>query len=157
MPDLKDQDELDAYYVADPVHPRAAGIMWPIIVERRIDNLFKIALRPDQKIYNELFRPSGALGNYGLKVQLAYLLGWIGEDIFKDLLPISKIRNRFAHCIEVKDFSDHKIGEWLNNLQGSILLPKMLENAKKWLKLNKNKEPSAGSSRSFEAGKDLNS
>lgn len=131
MPDLKDQDELDAYYMADPVHPRAAGIMWPIIVERRIDRLFELALRPDEKVRNELFRPSGALGNYGVKVQLAYLLGWIGEDIYRDLMTISKIRNRFAHCIEVKDFSDQRIGAWLNNLRGSSLLPEMLEKARK--------------------------
>jgi hypothetical protein len=131
MPHLNDQDEIDAYYMADPVHPRAAGIMWPIIVERRVDNLFKIALRPDEKVHNELFRPSGALGNYGVKVQLAYLLGWIGEDIFKDLVTISKIRNRFAHHIEVKDFSDQKIEAWLNNLRGSILLPEMLEHARR--------------------------
>jgi DNA-binding MltR family transcriptional regulator len=131
MPDLKHQDEIDAYYMADPIHTRAAAIMWPIIVERRVDNLFKIALRPDEKVFNELFRPSGALGNYGVKVQLAYLLGWIGEDIFKDLVTISKIRNRFAHCLEVKDFSDQRIEAWLNNLRGSILLPEMLEKAKK--------------------------
>lgn len=131
MPDLKDQDELDAYYMADPAHPRAAAILWPIIVEKRIDNLFTMALRPDEKVKNELFRPSGALGSYAVKTQLAYLLGWMGEDIFKDLLTISKIRNRFAHNLEVKDFTDQKISAWLNNLRGSKLLPEMLERARK--------------------------
>ena len=131
MPDLKDQNELDAYYLADPLHPRAAAVMWPVIVEKRIDKLFELALRPDQKVKDELLRPSGALGNYAVKVQLAYLLGWFGEDIFKDLLTISKIRNRFAHNIEVKDFSDQQIAAWLENLRGSKLLPGMIESAKK--------------------------
>jgi DNA-binding MltR family transcriptional regulator len=131
MPDFKDQDELDAYYMAAPAHPRAAAILWPIIVEKRIDALFMMALRPDEKIKNELFRPSGALGSYAVKTQLAYLLGWMGEDVFKDLLTISKIRNRFAHNLDVKDFDDQQIAAWLNNLRGSKLLPEMLENARK--------------------------
>jgi hypothetical protein len=46
MPAPKDQNELDAYYLADPAHPRAAGVMWAAIVERRIDKLFAIGFGP---------------------------------------------------------------------------------------------------------------
>jgi len=117
--------------MADPPHPRAAGIMWPLIVERRVTALFDLAIRPDEQVKNQLFQPSGALGSYGVKIQLAYLLGWLPKETYDDLVTISKIRNRFAHVIEVKDFSDQKIAAWLQNLQGSRRLPEMIEQLRK--------------------------
>ncbi|AKS22863.1 MAG: hypothetical protein C75L2_00020044 [Leptospirillum sp. Group II 'C75'] len=131
MPKLKDQIEINAYYLNDPAHPRAAGVMWPTLVERRIDQLFEIGFRPDKKVHNELFQPSGALGSYAVKVRLAYMLGWFQKDFYEDLLLISKIRNRFAHEIEVKDFSESHIFSWLRNMKAYQLLPEMLERAKK--------------------------
>lgn len=131
MPKLKDQKEIDAYYLNVPAHPRAAGVMWPTLVERRIDQLFEIGFRPDKKVYNELFQPSGALGSYAVKVRLAYMLGWFQKDFYEDLILISKIRNRFAHEIEVKDFSENRIFAWLKQMKVYQLLPGMLESAKK--------------------------
>jgi DNA-binding MltR family transcriptional regulator len=128
---LKHQAEIDAYYLSDSAQPRAAGVMWPALVERRVDSLFEAALRPDKKVHEELFHPSAALGNYGTKVKLAYMLGWIHEDIYKDLLSLSKIRNRFAHVIEAKDFSDQKISDFLRNMKVYKFIPGMLEDAKK--------------------------
>lgn len=129
MPELTDESELDAYYMQKPLHDRAAAIMWPIILEKRIDSLFELALRPDDEVKRALFQPSGALGAYAVKVRLAYLLGWMGEDIYKDLITISKIRNRFAHNIDVHDFNDERVASWLANLRGSALLPEMLKKA----------------------------
>jgi mannitol repressor len=131
MPPLTDKSELNAYYLADPAHARAAGVMWPAIVERRIDRLFETALRPDIAIRRELFRPSGARGNYAVKARLAYLLGWVGDDVYHDLLLVAKIRNRFAHVIEAKDFTDEKIGAWLRNLNGYRATRSMAERAKR--------------------------
>lgn len=131
MPKLKDQKEIDAYYLNDSLRPRAAGVMWPALVERRIDQLFEIGFRPDKKVHNELFQPSGALANYAVKVRLAYMLGWFHKDFYEDLLLISKIRNLFAHKIEVKDFSDQRILTWLKRMKVYQLLPGMLESEKK--------------------------
>lgn len=117
MPLLKNQEEIDAYYIADPTHHRAAAVMWVTLVERRIDALFKIALRQDKAVLNELFQPTGALGNYAVKLRLAYMLGWFGKDIYNDLKIIGKIRNRFAHDIKVTNFSDKKIASWLESMK----------------------------------------
>ncbi|MEQ8357124.1 MAG: MltR family transcriptional regulator [Kiloniellaceae bacterium] len=130
MPDLKDQNELDAYYLADSGAPRAAGVMWPAIIEKRIDALFTVGLRPDAAVHNELFQPSGAIGNYAVKVRLAYMLGWIGKDVYDDLLLVARIRNRFAHVLEATDFTDQKVAAWLGNMKVHKLLPDMLESAK---------------------------
>jgi hypothetical protein len=48
MEHLKDENEVDAYYISSPLHPRAAGVMWPAIIERRIDKLFELGLRPER-------------------------------------------------------------------------------------------------------------
>jgi len=130
MPELKDQNEIDAYYLADPTRPRAAGVMWAALVDLRIDALFEIGLRPDKAVYNELFQPSGPLGSYAVKVRLAYMLGWFGEDIYNDLLLVARIRNRFAHSIEAKDFSDQRISAWLKNMKWYQTLPPLLEKYK---------------------------
>ena len=55
MPPLKNQEEIDAYYLADPARPRAAGVMWPTLIEHRIDSLFETAFRPDKAVHNELY------------------------------------------------------------------------------------------------------
>jgi DNA-binding MltR family transcriptional regulator len=130
MPTLEQQDEIDAYYLANPAHPRAAGIMWPALVDRRVDKLFDAALRPDKAVRNDLLQSSGPLGNYAVKIRLAYLLGWFGKDVFDDLISIGKIRNRFAHAIEAKDFSDQQISTWLKGMRSYNFLPNMLANAK---------------------------
>jgi DNA-binding MltR family transcriptional regulator len=131
MPKLDQQDEIDAYYLADPAHPRAAGIMWPVLIDRRVDRLFNAALRPDKTVRNDLLQSSGPLGTYAVKIRLAYLLGWIGKDVFDDLSAIGKIRNRFAHAIEAKDFSDQKISTWLKGMASYSFIAKILAKAKK--------------------------
>lgn len=136
MPKLEQQDEIDAYYLADPAHPRAAGIMWPILIDRRVDKLFDAALRPDKSVRNDLLQSSGPLGNYAVKIRLAYLLGWFGKDVFDDLISIGKIRNRFAHAIDAKDFSDQQIATWLKGMRSYNFLPNMLTDAKKRAELD---------------------
>ena len=116
MPHLTKNHEIDAYYLTNSAQPRAAGVMWPTLVENRIDALFEIGLRPDKEVWNDLFRSGGSLGNYGVKIRLGYMLGWFSKDFYRDLILISKIRNRFAHSIEVKDFADAKISSWLKEM-----------------------------------------
>jgi hypothetical protein len=130
MPKLDQQDEIDAYYLADPAHPRAAGILWPILIDRRVDKLFDAALRPDKTVRNDLLQSNGPLGNYAVKIRLAYLLGWLGKDLFDDLIAIGKIRNRFAHAMEARDFSDQQISTWLKGMTSYSFIAKILADAK---------------------------
>jgi Mannitol repressor len=131
MPKLKNQSEIDAYYLADSAHDRAAGVMWTALVENRIDKLYEAALRPDGQIKNELLRPGGALEHYAVKVRLAYLLGWFGKQFYDDLISIGKIRNRFAHDIEAKSFSDQRIEARLKNMHAYKSIPTELDLARK--------------------------
>ena len=64
------------------------------------------------------------------------MLGWIGEDTYADLLIVGRIRNRFAHTIEAKDFSDQKISAWLTNMNVYKLLPDLRAQGEERVKAN---------------------
>lgn len=53
-----------------------------------------------------LFRPSGPLGSFSVKIDVGWLMGAFGKDAQKDLVRVKDIRNAFAHQVEVHTF-DH--------------------------------------------------
>lgn len=53
--------------------------------------------------------PTGPLGAFGVRNQLAYALGLIDKPTFEDIRLVLKIRNRFAHISADIDFADEKI------------------------------------------------
>ena len=71
---------------------------------------------PDEKLLNELFQPSGALGNFKTKISLVYLLGIVNKEMYQDLSAINKIRNYFAHRLEIKRLDQHPIDAWIKGM-----------------------------------------
>jgi hypothetical protein len=53
----------------------------------------------------KMFRSSGALGTFSSKIGLAYLMGMITEEAFRDLENMKDIRNKFAHHLDVGSFT----------------------------------------------------
>ena len=53
--------------------------------------------RPDKKVVADLLRPDGALGTFGSRIKLAYLLDVIDPTAYHDLELLRRIRNTFAH------------------------------------------------------------
>lgn len=70
----------------------------------------------DKKLLDELFRPGGPLGDFGVKVDLGYLRRIYSKGAWKELDTITKIRNAFAHKMEVRDFSYEQMRGLANNL-----------------------------------------
>ena len=71
------------------------------IAETRLEQALQCRLRlPDttklQEIVQQLFRPSGALGPFSTKIDLAYLMRLLSDVAYKDLTNIKNIRNDFA-------------------------------------------------------------
>jgi DNA-binding MltR family transcriptional regulator len=58
----------------------------------------------------------GALGPYGARVHLGYLLGLYGGTVYSDLKTIGGIRNKFAHKAENLSFGTQSIGDKCKNL-----------------------------------------
>ena len=77
---------------------RAAGIVAGSITERRLEDALRSIMKDDQPVIAQnLFRPSGALGPFSIKIDLAYMLHMLSEDAYKDMINLKNIRNDFAH------------------------------------------------------------
>jgi DNA-binding MltR family transcriptional regulator len=97
--DSKDsKDEEVAFYTHDS--NRAVAVVWAAIIENRLTDVIKTAIRKDEKIASELFDPGGPLGNFGTKIRVAFMLGLVNRNVTDNLLIINKIRNKFAHRAE---------------------------------------------------------
>ena len=107
MYELEDKDEVAAFY--EPGSDRAVAVVCTAIVENRLTALLKAAMRDDAKVHEELFRPSGPVGSLSAKIKLAYLLGLMQEDLYRDLLLVTKIRNDFAHSVKITSFEDASV------------------------------------------------
>ena len=95
---------------------RAAGIVAGAIVEQRLEEAIRSRLRMDlPAIASELFRPSGALGPFRTKIDLAHLWGLISDEVAKDLSNLKNIRNDFAHELELDSFDVQSIKDRCKN------------------------------------------
>ncbi len=82
-----------------------------------LENLLKlIFMRWNEEVRNQ-FNPnaSGSLAYLTQKAKLVYSLGSIDKTTLVDLKQISKIRNRFAHEINIT-FTDAKVCEYVSKL-----------------------------------------
>jgi hypothetical protein len=115
--DLTDPDEQDAFYATGS--DRAIAILLGAIVENRLTDVIRAKTIPDgdAKLLKNLLRPSGALGSFGTKNQIAYLFGFIPSLLFGEIETVVKIRNAFAHKLDIKDFSSPQILTLMNNLR----------------------------------------
>ena len=58
---------------------------------------------------NELFGQAGPLANHGIRIKLAYALGFIGKKTLNNLEIVRLIRNAFAHSRKAISFSTPEI------------------------------------------------
>ena len=104
----ENQDEIDALKELDgapgqpPVADRAAAIIAASIVETRLAPLLA-HLHQDKKITNDLFRSGAALGYFGTKIDLGYLIGLYSKTARENLDIIKEIRNDFWPAAGSKD------------------------------------------------------
>jgi DNA-binding MltR family transcriptional regulator len=109
------KDEIEAFY--DALRDRDRAIVLSAIAENHLKSLLQLLMRRDEKeISQQLFNPSGPLGPFGTKIRLAYMLRILPPEIHKDLMIVSKIRNKFAHDLSVKSFDDQQIADWVKGM-----------------------------------------
>jgi DNA-binding MltR family transcriptional regulator len=105
--ELEDKNEESAFYELDS--HRGIAVVGAAIVENRLTAVLRAAMRQDESALQELFRSSGPLGTFGTKIRLAYLLRLIHEDLYNDLLIVTRIRNAFAHDVKISSFEEQSI------------------------------------------------
>jgi hypothetical protein len=99
---------------------RAAGIVAGSIAETRLEQALQSRLRSAdtsklEEIVQQLFRPSGALGPFSTKIDLAYLMHLLSDEAYKDLTNIKNIRNDFAHELDYDSFDMPSIRDRCKN------------------------------------------
>ncbi len=98
---------------------RAAGIVAGSIVDIRLEEALRNLMKQDNEhhktIAQNLFRPSGSLGPFSAKIDVAYLIGILSEEAYKDSVILKGIRNDFAHELECDSFDIASIRDRCKN------------------------------------------
>ena len=110
----------ELYYHASD---RAVGILIASIVEIHLTALIKGSMIKNsvsiggEFVESKMFPSSGPLGSFSAKIRLAYLLGLISEECFRDLENMKNIRNQFAHHLDVGSFEVPTIADKCKNFK----------------------------------------
>lgn len=96
---------------------RATAIVGGSLVEDQLKGLLQKAMVPCDQT-NELFSGYAPLATFSARTTVAFVLGLIPEDVFRDLNIIRKVRNEFAHKHEQRTFADLPQRDWVENLVG---------------------------------------
>jgi DNA-binding MltR family transcriptional regulator len=94
---------------------RATAIMGATLVEARLKAALEQNFQRNDEIEGEMFRSSGPLGSFAAKIHMVCLLGLISPDAHRDLSIMKAIRNKFAHDIEIRDFTSVSISDRCKN------------------------------------------
>jgi hypothetical protein len=101
--------------------PRAVAVVAGAFVEEHLTKLMrwrlvKEPIKSGVDPQNEMFRPGGPLGDFSNKLKLAYLMGLVSKDAYKELDAIRTIRNEFAHKVEINRWNVQRISALCENL-----------------------------------------
>jgi hypothetical protein len=99
---------------AEP-NERAIAIVGAAFLDRLLADMLANFFVDDEKESGKLLASDGQLGQFSARITTCYCLGLIGETIKSDLRLVGKIRNRFAHEVQI-DFSDPRIKSWCEAL-----------------------------------------
>jgi DNA-binding MltR family transcriptional regulator len=91
--------------------PRGCTLVGGALLDERLLRLIQARMieRATAKKFDSFFEGYGPLAGFAARTHLAYLLGFIANNVYQDLCVIRHIRNRFAHSGEDLDFDDEEI------------------------------------------------
>ena len=97
---------------------RAAGIVGASILDSTLESILKSRLVKSQQAKNDsLFDgPNAPLASFGSRIDMAYRLGLISDEMSKVLHIVRRIRNSFAHDLVDCDFNNPQVVSLVHNL-----------------------------------------
>jgi hypothetical protein len=95
---------------------RATAVVGGAFVEEHLTHVLKSRMVKDAKVAEEMFASGRAFGDFGAKVDLGYLIGLYSKRAHKELTTIRRIRNDFAHQLELNSFDRDDIRDRCQNL-----------------------------------------
>lgn len=94
---------------------RGLAVLAPAYLDTLLEELLRAFLRPTDAI-DTLLQPSGPLGAYSVRIDLAHALGFLSDKAGRDLHLLRKIRNEFAHSVDTHAFSEDRVRNWCREL-----------------------------------------
>jgi DNA-binding MltR family transcriptional regulator len=106
----------DSFDTAMLEAPRSTAILIAALVDDELTNYMRRQLSAPTKLVDRLFEQRGPFGTLSSKIDCAHALGWLGEEVWKNLHLIRKIRNEFAHNPNIKSFDRDPVLSHLNEM-----------------------------------------
>jgi hypothetical protein len=97
-------DEKEVIESLPGLSDRAVAIIAGTVVDVRIKTAILSVCTGNHKIEDRMFQPSGPLGPFSVKIDMARMLGIITQEAYADLVIFKDIRNAFAHRLDIRDF-----------------------------------------------------
>lgn len=117
-----DAETRQALKELDGCTDRVLAIVAGALVDSALTGILKKELSPTTsarvtQVQANFFQPDGPLDNFGAKISLAYLLDFLTEEAYLDLVTFKHIRNLFAHYSEHNSFDVPKIKDRCANFR----------------------------------------
>jgi len=90
---------------------RGAALVGVEYLDRLVEDLARAQMIGDHKHSDKLLAYPGVLNTAASRADLAFALGWIGPQIYRDLATARKIRNKFAHSHKSLHFDDPEVSQ----------------------------------------------
>jgi DNA-binding MltR family transcriptional regulator len=103
---------------------RGKACVGDAMLDELFKELFAARFVDDLKTVNEALGDGQPLGNHGVRLKVAYLLGWIGPDTYRNCKIIHKVRNKMAHVMDIDSFDHASIADLLDKMpaQKSLII-----------------------------------
>lgn len=96
---------------------RGIAIIAAAILEEHITNQIKRRWCDAPATVRRMLHVDGPLGNFGPKIDLVFLMGLVSPEAHQDMVLIKKVRNKFAHYLDVDNFESPVIRGWCFDLK----------------------------------------
>jgi DNA-binding MltR family transcriptional regulator len=100
---------------------RGCALMAAAYLSDQLERLLRSTFVDDPAAADEIFRPSGPLGSFSAKINVALLVGLLPRNAHHDLDLIRRIRNEFGHVARPLNFEETPIADRCRELSHTVL------------------------------------
>ena len=84
---------------------RATAILGAVYLDEYLREYLESVLVEEKSLSDEIVGPEKPLGSFSARIRMAYALGLLSKEVYKDLNTIRNVRNVFAHGLYEASFS----------------------------------------------------
>jgi hypothetical protein len=96
---------------------RSCGILFGAYVDNCVTETLLTYVVHKDDCEEHLLKESGPLGSFYARIELLWALGGLDRRVRDDLHLVRRIRNKFAHEMEITSFSEEPIRAWCDSLK----------------------------------------